>query len=154
MAASHAWVLNLGQGLRVAVGEFDMIHLVPSPELQPVPMSPPYCREVILWEDAVIPVMDLAAFLQRRESSSDTAVVGIVEVQAPQEAQAPLYGGLRLEDPPIRATVNDGQACGLPDSPSGWDEIAISCFEDERGAVPILSLQRLFSISLSEPFVG
>jgi hypothetical protein len=47
---------------------------------------------------------------------------------------------------PERVRVTDEQACALPESPPGWHEVAISCFEHpDHGAVPILDLPRLFS---------
>ena len=66
MAESTAWVLALDQQLRAAVGEREMVHLIEAPTLLEVPRSPFYCRQVLVWNDAVLPAMDLAAWLRRQ----------------------------------------------------------------------------------------
>ncbi len=43
MSEVNAWLLDLGEGLYAAIGELEMVHLLPdAPALFDVPQSPPY----------------------------------------------------------------------------------------------------------------
>ena len=46
---SVSWVLALGDSLRAAVSERELVHLIEAPILLEVPRSPPYCRHVVAW---------------------------------------------------------------------------------------------------------
>ncbi len=152
MAGVNAWVLTLKGRLHAAVGELEMVHIIPySPKLFVVPASPDYSHHVLIWEDEVLPVMDLRTYLLGAGGGRDVAVtgienlVGVVAFQA-HPGEAPRYGGLLLDDVPARVRVTDDDACALPVAPAAWAPIAVSCFEHEdHGPVPVLDLRRLFS---------
>jgi chemotaxis signal transduction protein len=152
---SNGWLLKLRGQLRAAVGLRELVHVLPySPRLYTVPQTPPHARHVILWEGKILPVVDLAAYLEAGvEDGLGTAtsrlsldhLVGIVAYQSAPGTEVSLAGML-LGKVPERIRVTDDQECALPESPARWQQVAISCFEHpDHGAVPILDLPRLFS---------
>jgi len=160
----NGWLLKLRGQWHAAVGLREMVHVLPySPRLHMVPQTPPHARHVILWEGKVLPVVDLVAYLEAgAEAGLRTAtnplsldhLVGVVAYQAAPGAEVSLAAML-LGKIPERIWVTDEQACALPESPSGWQQVAISCFEHpDCGAVPILDLPRIFSGRLSVPDPG
>ncbi len=145
MAEASAWLLILDAELRAAVGAREMIHLIQSPTLFSIPDTPDYCRQVLLWQEEIVPVMDLAAWLRGSRAVLAPALVGIF---AYQTADGIAYGALPLAAVPARRRVSDEQACVLPTQPPGWARIALSCFNDGDKKVPILDLRHLFSGAL------
>ncbi len=142
---STAWVLALDDQLRAAVGERELIHLIEAPALLEVPLSPYYCRQVILWNNLLLPAMDLAARIHKQpKANHNWKLAGIVAYQ-PEPNVAPGYGALLLAALPKRTQVTDTQACSLPERPDGWRELAISCFRQGEDTIPILDLPHLFT---------
>lgn len=142
MAEATAWLLTLDAELYAAVGVRELIHLVQAPALFTVPDTPAYCQQVLLWQERIVPVMDLAAWLWGRRAASAPSLVGVFAYQATKTIA---YGALPLTAAPARRQVSDEQACALPEHPPGWAHVAFSCFSDEDKKIPILNLQRLFS---------
>ena len=140
---STAWVLALDDQLRAAVGERELIHLIETPTLLEVPLSPYYCRQVLSWNNLLLPAMDLAAWLQGQPAQQQRKLAGVVAYQP--RAGAVEYGVLLLADIPTQARVTDTQACNLPNRPEGWPNLAISCFRHAENPVPILDLPFIFS---------
>jgi len=147
MSEAAAWLLDLGGGLHAAVGEREMLHLLPDPPtLYRIPQSPPYCRQVLVWEGEVLPLMELARRIPVGEGAR-TEAQGLIAITAFQEhpGAAPRRGALLLSAAPVRIGVNDAQACALPEPRSVWRRLAIACFEHPaRGPIPVLDLARLF----------
>lgn len=143
MPESTAWVLALDRQLLAAVGEREMVHLVEMPTLLEVPRSPPYCRQVLVWNDTVLPAMDLAAWLRGQPAQRWRMLAGVFAYQARPGAD-PGYGALLLAGIPERVRVADEQACALPEQPSGWRAVAISCFQRGDQPIPILDLPYIF----------
>ena len=123
-----AWVLNLGDGLWAAVGEFELAHVIPySPVLFEIPWCPLYCRQALIWEDEVLPVIDLGERLlgevtRRGEARAGVGaeietLVGVVAYST-RPGDAPKHGGLLMREVPSRVRVSDRQACALPEQGS------------------------------------
>jgi chemotaxis signal transduction protein len=147
MADASAWLLTLDAELQAAVGARELIHLMQFPAVFEIPDAPLHCRQVLLWQEEIVPVLDVAAWLRgRRASAVPLSLVGIFAYQATPETVA--FGALPLLVPPPRRRVSDDQACALPEQPSGWSRIALSCFSDGDRKVPILDLRHLFSGTL------
>ena len=145
---SVAWVLALGGRLRAAVSEREFVHLLETPTLIEVPMSPAHCRHVVAWNDMLLPVMDLSIWLQGQPLEGPRPLAGVFAYQAGRGPK-PGYGALLLAGIPTRAAVTDDAACGLPKNPPTWRSVAISCFKQNAKAIPILDLTRIFSGNLS-----
>ena len=144
MAENAAWVLALDHQLLAAVGERELVHLIETPTLLEVPCSPSYCRQVLVWNDTVLPAMDLAAWLRGQPAQRQQTLAGVFAYQARPGAD-PEYGALLLAGIPTRTRVVDDQACALPKQPSNWRTLTISCFRQGGQPIPILDLPHIFS---------
>lgn len=152
-----AWVLNVGVQLWAAVGELELTHVIPhSPTLFEIPQAPFYCRQVLIWEDQVLPLMDFGARLlgettRRGQATAEIETLVAIVAYQTQRGVTPKHGAMLLREAPSRVPVGDRQACALPEHPRGWAALAISCFEDERvGPVPVLDVARLY-LSMPAP---
>lgn len=146
---SKAWIFSLDNELWGAVGEREMIHLVESPVLLEVPKSPPYCRHVLVWNERVLPALDLAAWLHGHPIERNQCLAGLMVYQNPSAKLH--YGALILADLPQCKSVSDDQVCPLPSEPLNWQSVAVSCFADGESVVPILNLPCIFSGALLNP---
>ncbi len=141
MPRMNAWLLDFGDSCQAAVGVRELLHLVNAPATFAVPHTPEYCRRVVLWQERLLPIMDIKARLGSVPlEESFLAVVGYQR----QRGTYPQFGALALASPPRQLAVNDEQACPLPDESSVWRELAISCFEHQGSPVPVLNLSRIF----------
>jgi hypothetical protein len=147
-SGSNAWLLALDPYLRAAVGERELIQLIETPTLLEVPLSPYYCRQVLVWNQILLPVMNLANGLRRQPAAPDQSrLAGIFGYQLMPGAK-PAYGALLLAGIPERIRVADDQACLLPKRPAGWRAVAIACFKHGGHPIPVLDLPHLFSGAL------
>lgn len=149
MATATAWIVQLAGGWPVALGEREMTHVVERPVLQDIPQTPGHCQQVLLWEEDMLPVLDLTAWLTGQPAARAGATVGIVGWQEQPEAP-PQYGALLFTGIPQKVRVQDNQICDLPIQPAGWASVAVSCFHHNEQAVPILDVPALFSGALGE----
>lgn len=147
MVEAMAWIVTLDGGLRAAVAEREMIHLVEHSTFETIPQTPLHCQQVLLWEGELLPVMDLTAWLTGQPAGRAHASVGIVGWQE-GPGMAPQYGALLFTGPPEKVLVKDEQVCDLPEQPSGWEAVAISCFSHDGQPVPILDMPHIFSDAL------
>lgn len=151
MSKATAWMLPVTKAMSAAVGEFELVHILPDrPALFRVPRAPDYCRHVVVWQGRIVPLMDLGArFGAPGRSAGPLAENGVVGIVAYQSVAADHfeYGALRLEAIPWRCEVTDEQACAFPAWLEVWRPYACACFQPEGpcSAVPILRLDRLFS---------
>lgn len=149
---AKAWLLELGPAQYAAVGERELVHVLPDePRIFPVPGSPTHVRGAIAWQGTVLPALDLDIWLNRPVQAAHAAldpnvkqVMVIVAFRSAGESIA--LGSMLLRQVPQRLVVNDGQDCPLPARPSAWRDVAHACFEHEKfGPVPILDLRAIFS---------
>ncbi|MGZ8218965.1 chemotaxis protein CheW [Methylomagnum sp.] len=151
MSRATAWMLPITKAMSAAVGEFELVHiLLDRPVLFDVPRAPAHCRHVLVWQDRIVPLMDLGARFgapgRNPGPIAEAGVIGIVAYQ-PVATDHFEYGALRLEAIPWRSEVADEQACAFPSWLEVWRPYASACFQPEgpRSAVPILRLDRLLS---------
>lgn len=142
MSRMNAWVLDLGMGYKAAVGRRELLHLIDVPKTFVVPCTPSYCHKIVFWQERLLPVMDIASRLcGTAQEAQFIAVIGYQQ----KRGDSPQFGALLLASTPLQVAVSDEQACTLPENPQGWDELAISCFEYDGDALPVLNLNRLFN---------
>lgn len=144
-----AWIISITDNVSVAVGEFELIHILPdNPILFNVPTAPYYCQQVFIWQHKIIPIMNLAARfgLDNPAMTYDDFVVGIFAYRAEKTGLFE-YGALLLTATPYRTEVSDEQACPLPTDLFAWKHYVRCCFQDTetQKAIPILNLERLFA---------
>jgi chemotaxis signal transduction protein len=141
MSRMNAWLLDFGDACHAAVGTRELLHLVDAPVTFAVPCTPKYCRHVVLWQERLLPVMDISARLGARPISAPfLAVIGYQQ----QRGEYPQFGALMLSSPPKQLAVSDEHACRLPEENNAWGDWAVSCFEHHGSPVPILNLRRIF----------
>lgn len=140
MRTSRAIRLDTGGGTAAAIGLHEVIEVVTEGDMTPVPMAPPYCRELLQWRDQWIPVFDLTAW---RGLPPESATQFYVVVGYPADTGGIQYGCMRVPEFPKIVELSDQQACSLPQD-AEWGRIAISCFKGEGKTVPILSLRKVF----------
>jgi chemotaxis signal transduction protein len=139
-----AWVVPLRGDHRAAVGELELVHVLPDPpELFAVLKAPRHCRTVFLWEGLLVPVFDLSQWLGEDPNDADNAHLGVFRYR-PGPREALRYGSLVIEGAPRQVPVNDNQACDLPDDEARWRQVADACFDYAGLPVPVLNLPRLF----------
>jgi chemotaxis signal transduction protein len=150
--SAEAWLLSLGAVHRAAVGIYEVVHVLPhAPALFQVPQAPVYCRGVILWEERVLPVVDLRSLASAGAARVDAAhVAGIEQLVAvvayqTDPSQIAEYGALLLAAVPARITVTNQQGCEFDPALAPWASFSSSCFRHPNlGAVPVLDLRRVF----------
>ena len=144
MREATAWIIDLGHGLHAALGSSELAHLISDPTLFEMPQTPSYCRHLVMWEGAMVPVLDLAFWLLGEPAERAESFVAVVGYQE-QPADAPQHGALLTAGIPDRVRVCDEQACDLAPRPFGWRHVACSCFMHNNEPIPILDLPFLFS---------
>ena len=142
LSGVNAWVLDFGMGNRAAVGARELFHLIDVPISFIVPCTPAYCRRVLFWHGKLLPLMDLAS--RMGEAEQEAPYIAVVGYQL-KRGDYPQFGALQMVSPPSQVTVSDAQACEIPEDLKGWHSLAISCFEHNGDAVPILNLNRVFN---------
>jgi chemotaxis signal transduction protein len=143
-----AWIISITDTVSASVGEFELVHILPdNPTLFTLPKSPPYCRQVFVWQDKIIPMMNLAErFGLEKQSVSSHFIVSIFAYRAEKTGQIE-YGALCSNTTPRRTEVSDTQACPLPADLSAWTQYVRCCFQETetKKAIPILKLERIFA---------
>ncbi|MCX7156605.1 MAG: hypothetical protein NTW45_09205 [Rhodocyclales bacterium] len=141
---SIAWLLNFGNGQLAVVGRRELLHLVPQPALFEVPRAPRHCSRVLIWQDRIVPVWDMLAWLAPNSRAVNASLLAVVGYQSGPR-QVPRFGAVLLAEPPARVVVADTQACELPQDQSAWGRIASSSFCHEEKPIGILDLPLMFS---------
>ncbi len=143
MIRMNAWLLDFGDSCLAAVGTREVLHLVDNPSTFAVPCTPEYCNRVVLWQERLLPVMDIASRVGALPCVNVPflAVIGYQQ----QRGEYPQFGALVLASPPKQLAVSDASACRLPEESAVWRGLSISCFEHQGAPVPVLDLCRLFS---------
>ena len=146
-----AWMLPLGEGGHAAIGEYEMVHIIPEwVRLQSIPLCPVYCHKVFMWQGQLIPVFDLRVWLRPQDHKitdiNQESAPSICIVAFEDEDRTTGYGGILLSALPFKTGVLDDQLCDFPDDNYRWSAIAVSCFSDPGGGPsPVLDLARIFT---------
>lgn len=139
-----AWLMEVDRSLNMAVGQFELVHIVDRPEYMSIPQAPEYCKHVIVWNDKIVPVMNLSSWLTGDVQPEDIGIVAILVYKNLQEEL--LYGGVKLNNPPVLERVNNDQQCSLPENSDKLKPISVSCFKSSDGdTVPVLDVTSLFT---------
>ncbi len=141
---SSAWRLALDRRTFAAIGERELLHLLEMPTLLAAPMGPHYCRQALIWNDRLLPALDLAAWLHHAPEPEPWLLAGIV-AGLPHPGGEPEFAALRLAAIPTRQSVTDAFACALPMQPAGWRSLAWACFRCDGQPAPILDLAHILS---------
>ncbi len=142
----RAWLLDFGNGLQAAVAYHEMWQVLLSPKLFDVPCTPQYCSHVLIIQNRILPVLNIATLLLNAQKPfiATGNVVGVAVYQTDPK-QPVNYGCLYLSKMPQGIEVSDDDACDLPDDKKYWEPLALSCFLHNGVAIPIIDFAYLFS---------
>jgi len=147
----QAWLLDFGNGLQAAVAYHEMWQVLLSPKLFDVPCTPGYCSHVLILQNKILPVLNMATLLLDAEKPFIAIgnVIGVVVYQTEPKEPAD-YGCLYLSKMPQRIEVSDDDACDLPEDKKYWEPLTLSCFLRDGVAIPIIDFAYLFSGELNK----
>ena len=152
MSSAPAWLMQIDRLSRVALGQLELVHIIPSPEYVEIPKSHDYCNRVVLWNKKIIPVMDISMLVNRVPSYIENNAVAVA-IYRDKNTEDIKYGGIQLTDMPILESVDNSQAVSKSELPDKWDMVSISCFQmSENEIVPVLDVRRLFSTGISSMY--
>ena len=145
MTASDAWLLECSDTLTIAVSDHEMLEYIDAPLRFGVPGSPEYCSAVLLWQENLVPIMDVAALLGQPQDEMNTRVCLLTYQEKPGVALQQL--AVNVVSAPQKVRVDDGQACELAEeiNTSVLMPISLSCFSHDDQPVIILDIARLAS---------
>jgi len=139
-----AWILEVGEIFNLAVGQFELVHIVDQPEYISIPQAPEYCRHAIIWNGVMVPVMNVSSWLMNSPQLDDESIVAILIYRSSSGELN--YGGVKLNSTPVLEKVSNDQECELPQASAKLKAVAVSCFKSSAGdAVPVLEIGSLFS---------
>ncbi len=147
MTTSKAWLLDFGYGLQAAVGYNEMWQILMSPKIFEIPCTPKYCNQVFVFQDRILPLLDISYLLIGKKSIRED-VVGIALYQ--DDPNKPVkYAGINCATIPRSINVSDDQMCELPSEQQYWKPFCLSCFSLENQAIPIINLAYIFSLEFN-----
>ena len=144
--------MNIGAGWSVAVGAHRMVEYLLSPPIHRLPRMPVHCLGVLIWQEQMIPVLDLASVLSEPDPARGNNVRRAVILAYQESPGQPLrYGALVVRAAPIEVWASDDMPCPLPEELPVLKHFARSCFLHQEEAIPILDTTRLFATPLASP---
>lgn len=142
-SGAAAWIMQFGTDLRAAVGQMELMHIIDNPEYITIPKAPDYCKQVIMWNDKIIPVIDLSAWFF--PNATEKKVIVAITVYKDVRQDELKYGGIGLTEVPRMEQVMNRQVTSLPNNHDIWSKISVSCFiSSDDSHVPILDVSTLF----------
>ncbi|MDM8547187.1 chemotaxis protein CheW [Candidatus Venteria ishoeyi] len=146
---TRAWLLDFGQDCQAVIALHEMSQVQLSIQLFEIPKTPPYCRQTLIFENSLLPVIDMGLLLNGISTELDSEIVGICVYQE-KPRQALKYAGIHLKETPVVITVSDQQTCSLPETQPIWQFFAPSCILHEERKIPIIDPAALFSAETRE----
>jgi len=149
MSKAAAWIMNVDKDLYVSVSQLELVHILDKPLCMRIPQAPSYCNSTLIWNDNLLPVMDISRLLghQARNRAHDVVAVTLYKDRNGKHQ----YGGIRQMVSPELEYVTNDQICPLPGHFNGLRPATVSCFFSEKGqSVPILDMSSLFSLDYAE----
>lgn len=141
---SRAWVLDFGKDIQAACGHHEMWQVLISPTVFSVPCTPFYCDTVLIFQDNILPVLDIISLLAGQKIVQQNRVIGIAIYQENPD-DIIHYAGVQLAEMPRSIFVSDDQMCDLSAELPFQEPLAISCFSHQNQKIPIIDFAYLFS---------
>lgn len=138
-----AWLLRIN-GHAVCVGAPELSMLLEAPKTERVLAAPAHCKEVMLLEANLYPLVDMSSLLKRAPVNSDA--VGLIIYKENNETQAS-YGALRFDSIPERITVTDDMQIDMNTIDSQLREFVRAALMYEGQPVGVLDLSKIFSLN-------
>lgn len=144
MSSANAWLLQCSETLTVAVGDHEIIECIQSQDEHPVPLAPHYCNSVLVWQNRMVPILDLAKAIGLDEPENSTSIACLLNYQ--QAPHQPLQQvALRVRKNPEKIYVDDAQAADLSEATTNvlFESIALGCFLHGHQAIAIIDIAKL-----------
>jgi len=142
-----AWLLNISDEETVAISQFEINHIEEYSEFIKIPKSPPWCNQVMLWKNQILPVLDFTksrnSSLLNETTSDHSFMLAIVRIFNGNE-QGCRYGAIRILHPPVLEKISNDQGRQKNDINSSWKDISLAAFSAGDVIVPVLNLNALF----------
>jgi hypothetical protein len=140
-----ARLLEYRRGSFVAFPPHVTVGLVHRPQLVPVPGAPYFAPGLVAWNGEHIPLIDLASLLRAHPGENEPMADHVLVVGFQRGPGLAVEHGAICAPHLVRvAEVGDSQQCELPNDSDLWPLLAISCFEYQGCAVPVLDTGLLF----------
>lgn len=151
MTASDAWLLELDDSLAIAIGDHEMVEYVRATTTFPVPGAPKYCSHVFLWQNKLVPIMDVSMMRGHTNKRASDGFMGLVAYQLKPGAPI-MHIALYVNELPKKIQVDDEQVCELPEELDDGlvRQLCLSCFKHESQPVVIIDIARLCSAETGE----
>ncbi|HEY6095019.1 MAG TPA: chemotaxis protein CheW [Gallionellaceae bacterium] len=141
-----ACVVEYAHARHAALPPHTTYALLEYPEFVAVPGAARYAYGLLTWQGARVPLLNLNALLHADADAARAAPRYALILAYQSAARGPLgFGAIGLATLPRTLAVDDAALCALPDDSCLWPQLALSCFQHEGYAVPILSTARLFA---------
>jgi hypothetical protein len=142
-----ARLLEYARGRFVALPTHTTLELLEHPAILAVPGGAYYGYGLLAWQGQQIPVLNFDALLRAYAGAIPAAAPRYALVIAYQQVpRGPVrHGALGLAALPRTVEVGDETGCELPEDGDLWSVLALSCFQYEGQAVPIIDTARLFA---------
>lgn len=146
--AIRGWVMDVGAGWHVAAGAHRVVEYLLSPPTRNLPRMPAHCLGILVWQEQMIPVLDLAPVLSQAQPQERSVHRAVVLAYQEAPGKVVRYGALVVRAAPVEVWANDDMACPLPEDPPAFKQFSSSCFLHQEKAIPILDTARLFATTL------
>ncbi len=116
--ATPAWLLRVSENIQFCIGEHEAETYIEEISLQPVPLTPDYCNNVIFWQDLILPVIDMNKFVGYGAETDlkNTSSKHIFVISYQKQENMPLeYIAVKLSATPEKILVKDEDVCELPE---------------------------------------
>lgn len=140
-----AWLLSVAENIQLCIGEHEAAEYIENPQLQYIPMTPDFCKNIIFWNDMIVPLIDINILYG---NPAATGYQHVIVIAYQEKEGMPLgYVAFVLASPPDKIIVNDDDACELPeDYPETLSPYVLSLFSHNNQVVSILDIARLSTV--------
>jgi hypothetical protein len=145
LSPAIARVIAYGRHRQVAFAPQATVELLERPELVDVPCAPAYSLGLLSWREQWLPVIDLNALLHGQTVGATAPPYALVLAYQSAAGEPVAHGAIGLSTLPVFTAVSDTQMCAYPDDNPCWAQLALSCFQHDGLATPILHAGRLFA---------
>jgi len=153
--AVEAWCLKTGMDQSIAIPIDYMREYVISPSLVYIPSAPDYCNTMCLWQNLVIPIMDLGILAGNPESTSTAGIVIISYYEKEKTNSVIKHSGFNVYAPPTKLLIHNQELVDLPDDyNSTLLPTVTSCFEHNGQLIYVHNIAHLFSRVLRESVIA
>ncbi len=141
---AEAWITQ-SNGHWLAIGTYELKMLVKDSQIINVSGASPHCHELLLLEDKLFPLLDMARLLGEQKSA-DNHVIGLLTYFEPTQEKT-LYGAMRFDTTPEKITVSDDLEVSL-DKLDTTDEalkpFLKTAFSYQKKIIGVLDIDKIF----------